>query len=83
MRHPYQMRTVVEKFRKPLRSDPSITVPFERLDCGHECRDRDDTYGNETAVQIRALMAKVGNLPVRRRCYACGRAKAAAEVRRE
>jgi hypothetical protein len=73
MRHPYKMRRVVEKFDRHPKLEPTISIPMERLECGHTCHDRDALYGNETAVRIHAMGRAMSGESVYRRCYECGK----------
>lgn len=68
----WKMRKVVEKFgRKSRHTD--VLLPSERLECGHVIPDKDEIYGNETAVAINIVLREMmGELPMRR-CWECGR----------
>jgi hypothetical protein len=60
------MRTVLKKFKDPKG------IAREELGCGHVITDRDVTYGNEVAVQIRAAARSMTTTAYERRCYKCG-----------
>lgn len=67
----WRMRTVLRKFKDERGIDR------EELGCGHVITDRDVTYGNETAVQIKAMGHAMAGTKGERRCYKCAKEQAA------
>lgn len=61
----WRMRTVLRKFKD------ERGINREELGCGHIIIDKDVLYGNELAVQIRAIARSMTSTAGERRCYKC------------
>lgn len=75
----YKMRAVVRKYHGPwnggklIGGREPVHVPMEELECGHVKPDNDERYGDERAVQIKALAKEFHGKLGKRRCYDCGK----------